>query len=448
MELLIKNGKVVFTSGVVEADVLISDGVISAIAKSIERGCEKINASGKLILPGAIDTHVHLREPGFEYKEDFKSGTIDAACGGVTTVFDMPNNNPPVDAVDRLLEKKRVVEGKSWVDWGLYGVIRDNNLNEIDGMVREGVVGFKVYMVPTLGGIKPPSVRTIYEALLKSKHLGLVIAFHAEDGDLVNYFTEKTRSIGDSPELYVESRPPLCEEVALLKITSIARETKGIVHVSHVSSCEALNIVIKAKQNGLDVTCETNPHYLILDKKDYSRLASVMKIAPPVRGGIHRDCLWKGVVSGWVDTLASDHSPHALFEKKTDIWSAPTGFPGVRTLLPLMLDQAFRGNIPLEYLPKLLSENPAKRFKIPRKGVILPGYDADLVIVDPNKEWAVKSSDFFSKSKYTPYEGMVLKGLITHTILRGEIVCENGVPIDKPLGKFIRPHLSQRSTPY
>jgi len=440
--ILVKNGNIIYPWGIVNGDILIIDGVVKCIGKSIEyNGVEKINAKGKIVLPGVVDIHVHMREPGLEYKDNFENGTRDAVQSGVTTVLDMPNTIPPVDSVERFRYKKSVLSNKAYCDFGLYGVIVDDNIEELEKLIDEGVIGFKVFLGPTTGDIKPPSLETLVKALsITSKHR-VIVAFHAEEWSLVEYFTKETLKMNRSdPLVHLESRPPICEEIAIHKIGLIAKYVNAPVHIVHLSSYESVKSIQYFKEIGVDITCETNPHYLLLDIGDYEKYGSLIKVNPPIRGGLHRESLWRAIRNGVIDIIASDHAPHSVDEKTRDIWSASSGFPGVYTLLPLMLNSAFNNQIDLTMIPKLLSQNPAKRFRLyPRKGCLIPGCDGDIVIVDPGREWIIDKEKMYCKNKLTPFDKWRVRGYIEYTILRGTIVYNNGELIEKPIGKFLKP---------
>ncbi len=440
--ILVRNGYIVYPWGIVEGDILVEDGIVSAVGKCLEAdGVDVVDASGMLVLPGVVDHHVHMREPGLEYKDDFRRGSLDALSGGVTTVLEMPNTLPPVDSVERFYEKKRLLEQKAFVDFGLYGVIHDSNLDSFEPLVEAGVIGFKIFLGPTTGNIPAPSTPTLYGAMVKASRMDVVLAFHAEEWSLVEYFTERVRASGRvDPEAHMDARPPVCEEVAIKKLSTIAKHTRAPIHIVHVSSCEAVGAIENAQREGVRITGETNPHYLLLDSRDYSRYGTLIKVNPPIREPKHRECLWRAVKEGVLTLIGSDHAPHTLEEKQRDIWSAPGGFPGVATLLPLMLDQALKGRLELTMIPKLLSENPAKLFKIyPKKGCLYPGCDGDLVIVDPNGETVIDKDRLHSKHKYTPFHGWRVRGVVKKVVLRGHVVYDNELFIEKPLGTFIAP---------
>lgn len=440
--LLVKNGLVVTPKGVFKLDVKIENGVISELGRDLSSsGVEEvIDARGHYVFPGVVDEHVHMREPGLEYKDDFAHGSKAAVKGGVTTVIDHPNTLPPVDSPSRVIEKARILESKAYVDYALTGVLHDGNTHLFEDMLGEGVVGFKVFMGPTTGNIPPPSDPSLYEILSKSNKYNTRIMFHAEDHALIVYFTEKTKRQGDNPLLHREARPPLAEVYSIVKIASIAKYTGGKPHIVHVSSIDALEAIVKAREVGVDITAETCPQYIVLDEEDYIKHGSLVKVNPPIRGGIHRVKLLEAVKKGLFEAIGSDHAPHTPEEKSKNIWEAAAGFPGVQTLFPLMLDLALRGLIPLEKIPLLLSENPARLFKLwPYKGSILPGASGDLVIVDPNTEFTIKPEWLEYKYKLSPFIDWRVKGRIKHVVLRGHIVVRDGELTSVKVGRWIKP---------
>jgi dihydroorotase len=442
LNILVKNGFVLTSTGVYQFDVRIKEGLISEIGKelSLSGVDEVIDARGHYVLPGVIDEHVHMREPGLEYKDDFEHGSKAAIKGGVTTIIDHPNTLPPVDTPRRLVEKARLFNDSAYTDFALLGVLHDDNIHLFEDILKEGAVGFKIFMGPTTGNIPPPSDAALYEILTKSSKLNARVMFHAEDHALVTYFTEKVKSLGDSPPLHREARPPLAEVYSIVKIATIAKYTGGKPHIVHVSSSDAVEAIKRAKEAGVNITAETCPHYLVLDEEDYVKHGSLVKVNPPIRGGVHRKILLEAVRSGFFDAIGSDHAPHSPEEKTKSIWEAAAGFGGVQTLLPIMLDLALRGYIPLTSIPRLLSENPAKLFKLwPFKGVILPGASGDLVIVNPAEEFTITPEWLEYKHKLSPFIGWKLKGRIKHVILRGHIVVHEGEITGVKAGRWVKP---------
>ncbi|MEM4717188.1 MAG: dihydroorotase family protein [Desulfurococcaceae archaeon] len=440
--ILVKNGLLVTRRGIFKLDIKIIDGIISEIGENISRnGVDNvIDASGYYVFPGVIDEHVHMREPGLEYKDDFEHGSRAAIKGGVTTIIDHPNTIPPVDSASIVYSKSKLLESKAYVDFALLGVLHDSNIDRFEEMLNAGVVGFKVFMGPTTGNIPPPSDQGLYEILDKSGKTNTRIMFHAEDNSLVRYFTEKAMKIGTDPELHEAARPPITEAYSIAKIALIAKHTKGKTHIVHVSSKEALDEIKKAREEGVDITSETCPQYLLLDKADYAKYGSLIKVNPPIRGGDHRKALLESIVSGFIDVLGSDHAPHTPEEKYRSIWEASAGFPGVQTLFPLILDLALRGVIPLTSIPRLLAESPAKLFKLwPYKGAIFPGSSGDIVIVDPSRDFIIDEHWLEYRYKLTPYLNWRVRGEIKYVILRGEVIVENHEITGRRRGKWIKP---------
>ncbi|MEM4481683.1 MAG: dihydroorotase [Desulfurococcaceae archaeon] len=441
--LLVKGGLVVSTAGVHKLDIRIVDGVISEIGRDLpsEGMQEVINAQGNYVFPGIIDEHVHMREPGLEYKDDFEHGSKAAIKGGVTTVIDHPNTLPPVESEKNLVYKGKVLESKAYADFALIGVLHDSNIHEFENMLSAGAVGFKVFMGPTTGNIPPPSDPTLYEIMWKSAKTNTRVMFHAEDFGLITYFSDKARKANSlDPSIHDYARPPIAEVYSIVKISLLAKYTGGRAHIVHVSSLDALEYIKQFKNLGVDITSETCPHYLLLDKDAYSKYGTLIKANPPIRGGIHRKALMDAVINGSIETIGSDHAPHTPEEKDKSVWEASSGFAGVQTLFPLIFDTAMKGLIPLTKIPELLSEAPAKLFKLwPWKGSIMPGSSGDLVIVDPNEDFEITPEWLEYKYKISPFIGWRLRGKVKHVVLRGELVVLNGELTGRKIGKWVKP---------
>ncbi len=440
-DLLVVGGNVVSHGELTKADVLIRDGRIAKVGSEIPaQDCPKIDASGKLVLPGVIDSHVHMREPGFPDKEDFASGTAAAAAGGVTTVLEMPNSLPPVDTIQRLEEKERLIGPKAAVDFGLFAVLHDGDATDVLPLVRAGVVGFKAFLGPTTGAIPPPSDSTIYESMVALRESGTPIAFHAEDATLVEYFTNSLKKQGRlDPMAHLEARPPVCEAVSIDRIASLARRSGGKAHIVHMSTEAGVAIVSDQKKKGTKITCETCPQYLSMTEEDMAKYGSLVKINPPLRSSRDQRALWEGIGSGVVDTLGSDHAPHLAKEKSNpDIWEVPGGHVGVETLVPVMLDFVNKGNLTIHRFVELTSLNPAIVYNLyPRKGGMSQGSDGDLTIVDLKEEYVIRAENLHSKQKVTPFDGRLVKGRVKWSVVRGTVAFDGESVV--PTGKWIRP---------
>jgi len=429
--LLVSGGTIVTPDGMFKGDISVVGGRIAEIGTKLHvDGVKTIDASGLIVLPGAIDSHVHMRDPGLVDFEDFQTGTAAAAAGGVTTVLEMPNTLPPVDTVAKLKEKRKQIESKAVVDFGLYGVLHDSNLEEVGALIESGAVGLKAFMGPTTGNIPPPSDATIYEALLLSRKQGFPIAFHAENAAMISYYTELIKKTGRTdPKAHCDSRPAICETEAINRIAYLTLKSGGHGHIVHMSTAEGGEIVSSYKKLGAPITCETNPQYLSMTEEDQEKYGSLAKINPPLRSEKDQAALWDGIASGIIDTLGSDHAPHPADRKKSpNIWDVPSGFIGVETLVPVMLDFAARGKITLQKITLLLSENPAKLYKLwPCKGRIGLEADGDLAIVELGKEHVIRAEKLHSKQKVTPFDGRVIKGAIKYTVVRGNVVYDGDV---------------------
>ncbi|MFO7872130.1 MAG: dihydroorotase family protein [Candidatus Undinarchaeales archaeon] len=386
-DLILKNGKVVREKGIVEADILIENGKILDLKKTGGKAEEKIDCKGKLILPGLIDPHVHFREPGQIHKEDFSTGSMSAAFGGVTTVLDMPNNSPFIDTKRRFIGKKELVEKKSCVDFGLFFGISTygkDEINEVDP------IGYKFYTAEEELAPLPELQYAMNQVENK------IFAVHPEDPEIIEREDRGT---------------PLAEYSAIKKVLELDSGTNKI-HFCHVTSSKSVEL------SG-DATCEVTPHHLFLDKKFAKENAGFGKVHPPLRKKLEIDSLWNSLNK--VDSLATDHAPHTIEEKKDE--NPPPGFPGVETLLPLMADAVSEGRLTWEELVRLLTGG-AEIYGLEKKGKIKEGFDADFAILDRKKEWEIKADKLHSKCGWTPYEGRKVKGKLEKTILRGKVIVE------------------------
>lgn len=457
-EWILRGGAVVTPSETYTADVGIRDGKIAAVGDLRGASAERVyDARGKYVLPGLIDEHVHSRDPGLTHKEDFYHATRAAAAGGITTILEMPNCIPPV--VDAASFRGRVaeLESKAFVDFGLFGmVLGDENADDLAPMAEAGAVGFKLFwgyaldrQTKTLvydasareGTVPPPDEGQIFEAFRIAGRLGRAVAVHAENRELILHLTERERAAGGHDyAAFLRSRPPVNEVLTIQAGIALARAAGVHLHVLHIPTADGVEAVSEARRRGWAVTGETCPHYLFLTDEDYARVGVRMKILPPVREKRHQDRLWEALRSGDLQTVGSDHSPHTEEEKRGDVWTAPAGFCGVQTAVPLMLDAVSRGLLTLNRLVALMAENPARIWGLYGvKGVVRPGADADFTVVDMEKTWTVRGEALYSKSRVQPYEGWSGRGAPVAAFLRGRLIMENGKPLGKPVGRLVRP---------
>ncbi|TCT06073.1 allantoinase AllB [Aquabacter spiritensis] len=445
-DLLIRNGRVVTPDEVSEACVAVRDGRIVAVgaADAMPPARETFDAAGLHILPGAIDVHVHFRDPGYTHKEDFESGTAAAAFGGVTTVFDMPNTLPTVATGAALAQKHAVAAAKACVDYGLYAVLGEESLDHLPDLIAGGIIGFKLYMGNTFGRIPSPSTGAMLEAFERVAPTGLRIALHAETNSIMERRQARLAASGRSdPLAHLASRPAVVAVEAVARAAILAEWTGARIHVLHISSAAELAPLRDARARGVDVTGETCPHYLLLGTADYARCGGVIRVNPPVREADNHGPLWAALRDGTIDMIATDHAPHTPEEKtRADIWAVDCGFPGVESQMPLMLSGVAQGHYSVCDYVRWSAENPAKVFGLhPRKGAVAVGADADFAFVDLARRWTLRDADLQSRSKISPWDGRAVTGLPVHTMVRGRFVMRDRalVPGSAGFGRSVHP---------
>ncbi len=428
-DLVILGARVVTDTASFDAGVAIKDGQILAIGeeRAMPTARETFDATGLHLLPGAIDVHVHFREPGYTHKEDWQTGTAAAAMGGVTTVFEMPNVDPPTATPEALALKQEAAK-KAHVDYGLYGLLAEDNIDQLEALIDGGVAGFKCFMGNTFGNLPSPSTGAMLEGFEIIAERGLRIALHAETASIIARREKRLQSAGRTdPLAHLASRPAVVAIEAVSRAAVLAEWTGARIHILHISSADELRPLHEAKARGVDITGETCPHYLLFDERAYTDHRSIIRVNPPVRERWHQVGLWDGLRDGTIDMIATDHAPHIPAEKlRNDIWTVDCGFPGVETQMPLMLTQVRAGRLSLSDYVRLTSTKPAKAFGLyPAKGALLPGSDADITLVDLNREDTIAAAQFQSRSKITPFEGMKVTGVPMHTLVRGRFVMKD-----------------------
>jgi dihydroorotase len=426
-DLVIRGGKVVSPDSVIDASVAIKDGMIMVVGadEAMPPAGEVLDAQGLHVLPGAIDVHVHFRDPGYPHKEDFQTGTAAAAFGGVTTVFDMPNTIPPTGTADVLADKHRIAAASAHVDFGLYGLLGEDTIEHVPALVEGGVIGFKLYMGNTFGKIPSPSTGAMLEAFEVVARTGKRVSLHAETNSIMERRETRMRNAGRlDPLAHLAARPAVVAVEAVSRAAILAEWTGARIHILHISSAEELRPLREAKARGVDITGETCPQYLFLSADDYARLGGVIRVNPPVREARNREPIWAALADGTIDIIATDHAPHAPEEKtRNDIWTVDCGFPGVETQMPLMLTEVNAGRMSICDYVRRSAANPAKIWGLyPRKGVIQAGTEADLAIVDLGRKWTLDDAKLQSRSQITPWNGRAVTGLPIHTLVRGRFV--------------------------
>lgn len=433
--LLIRNGTVVFEKRTVRADILSQDGKVTKIAKKItSKTDEVVDARGKFVLPGVVDVHAHIGDAEFTRREDFVSGSQSAAGGGVTTFVDMVLKTP-VDNPETVREKTGRGTQQSIVDFALHaGMMNSVNIANTAALAKLGVCSFKAFMCAPYH-IDRATLLALMDETAKFKAITNV---HAEDEELSQQLTtELKRARRVDPVAHNESKPNSVEEKAIREAIELAGSARAKLHVSHMSTSEGVGLVAAAKRDRVNVSAETCPHYLVLTKADVLKLGPYLKMSPPLKTEADAQALWHGLADGTVEIISSEHAPGELDEKEIgweNIWDAWGGVPSIETMLPIVLSEGVnKKRITLQRAVKVLSENPAKRFGLyPNKGRIAVGADADFVVVDLSIEKKVKATDLHYKVGWTPYEGWVLKGWPTVTIVRGRLVMKDGQIITKP----------------
>ncbi|MCR8453438.1 MAG: dihydroorotase family protein [Crenarchaeota archaeon] len=368
------------------------------------------NASEYLIIPGLVDVHVHFREPGEEYKEDFATGSKAALASGITTVGDMPNNRPPIDSLENFKKKLQIVSKNAYTDFFLYVML--TSPSELSNIYKKyGSVPVKVYLYHR------NSIENLFKWSLPRE---LLYVFHAEHPE---YVTDHNKA-KDAHEL--DSIRPIQAELKGLDVAiKFAMENKCRVHITHVTSYAVVKEIAEARKKGIRITCDVTPHHLVFFLERINPRSPLYKVLPPIRNRDAHISLIKAVARGLVDAIASDHAPHSHKEKECDFSEAPPGIAGIQYLLPLLYSISKVTNIDFELLVRMASENPARIFGIRKKGRIKVGNLADLVVFDPKCKEVIDPDKSLSKATQHPYNGMLVRGKVIATFLRGRLVYEN-----------------------
>jgi len=444
--MVIRDGRIYTPQGFYDGDIVVEDGKIQSLTKSsLSIQADKVlDARGNLVLPGMIDMHVHFRDPGFPDREDFQSGTSAAAAGGVTTVADMPNTVPSVTSVEALREKVEIADRKALIDFALIAGAGELSADMLVSLAKGGVVGYKTFMIARFKELAASDGQMLdnFETIAET---GLPCMIHAENEDIVSRGIEKAKALGRvDPIAHSEFRPPIAEVEATARTIMLAGETDVHLHICHMSTKGAAKVLGWAKKRRRKVTGETSANYLLLNSEVMKKVGPYAKIDPPLRSPQDQEALWEALNGGVIDVIASDHAPYPKEDKEKgwqNIYDAPSGGTGVETTLPLMLDCVNRGLITLERLVETFAVNPAKIMGLyPRKGVLAPGSDADIIIVDPMSQFVIKGEKLHSKQKITALEGYRGKGRPLTTIVSGKVIMEGGEVVGKPgFGEYLKP---------
>jgi allantoinase len=430
VDLVIRGAQVVSPDRIFEAAVAIAGERIVAVGHddTMPSAREEMRADGLHLLPGAIDSHVHFRDPGYPNKETWKTGSAAAALGGVTTVFEMPNTNPPTGTVEALRLKQKAAES-SYVDFGIHGLLGDDTVERLEELLDAGVTSFKAFVGNTFGNLPAPTDGALLEGFEKLAPLGIRTVVHAENSSILFRRQKKMQAAGRIDAMaHLAARPAVAEIEAIGRVLTLAEWTGARVHIAHHSAADSLYLLRAARARGVDVTAETCPQYLLLNTDHMRTLGGVMRLNPPIREPRHNQPLWDALMDGTLDMIATDHAPHAPEEKtRESIWDCDCGFPGVETQMPLMLTEVNRGRASLMDYVRWSSVNPAKAWGLyGTKGVIAPGAHADIAFVDMNRAGVLSQNKLQSISKISPWNGRAVRGYPLHTLLRGRFVMRDG----------------------
>jgi dihydroorotase (multifunctional complex type) len=435
VDTVLYNAKVYTFRGIVEAGLAIDNGRIVGIAKepNLPKASVKLNMNACLLLPGLIDSHVHLRDQQLSYKEDFISGTSAAAAGGITTVVDMPNNQPPTMSVQSLRERMQVAESRILVNVAFNSAL-PMHIQEIRHIVDAGAVGFKLYLQQQLGGVNVDDENALLNVFKKVSETKVPISVHAEDKSTIDKAKENLQQQGRRDlNAFLKAHSPKAEEKAIGRIIELAKKSGAHIHICHVSSAIGHKAILETKKMGYNVTCEVTPHHLLLNIKHLKKCGNLALEIPPLRTPRDSTYLWQALRKGLIDTIGSDHAPHSFEEKQTtSIWEVSPGIVGLETMLPLLLTEVNGERLTIKQLIYLTSEKPSEIFHLKDRGNLNEGSFADISVVDLKKEYKIDATKFYSKAKFSPFDGWKVKGKAVKTFVNGQLTMDDGEIVAKP----------------
>jgi dihydroorotase len=429
LDLIIKNGSSYIDGELKELNIGIKDSKIVEIGKIVTETKNILDATNLIVLPGCIDTQVHFREPGSTEAEDLNSGSRAAIVGGITSVFEMPNTNPPTSTKNEFLKKLNLAKNRMYCNYAFYFGATAKNENELaDLKDLEGCCGIKLFVGSSTGNLLVQHEDDIEKVF---KNSSKIVSVHSEDEEILNL--RKKLIIKDDVKTHPLWRNEDCAISSTRRIVKIAERHKKKTHILHVTTKEEVDFLSQHKGN---VTFEITPQHLTMSSPGcYDKLGTYAQMNPPIRDKSHQDRLWYGVRNNILDIIGSDHAPHLKKNKDKIYPESPSGMPGVQTLVPVMLNHVNDGKLTLQQFINFVCENPVKIFGIKNKGYIKVGYDADFTIIDLDKEIEIKNKNIESKCKWSPFNGQIFKGTPVSTIINGEIKMKDGKILGNPSGK-------------
>ncbi len=454
-DLLVRGGIIVSAESSQPRDLLVEEGRVVAVllpgaGDSVEV-TKTLDARGMVIYPGMVDLHVHIGEPGKTEKEDIRTGTRAAAAGGVTTAVIMPNCIPPVNSAEALVGRAQLFEDQSFVDFALLGGAGGESIDAVVEQAEAGAVGYKSYVGQYRSdrpGLICRDTADMYRVMERSAEVDRFVGYHCEDSPTIELLRDRLIGAGRVDfRAYHESRPEFTESLATVPLLEIARETGGRLHLVHMSSPWAIELANLYWAKGTCVTVETCPHYLVFSDEDTARRGPYAQVAPPLRSPATVDALWDLIDDGSIDIIATDHAPGTPDEKvrgEKNIFEGGGGLPALEVVWPLMLNEVSRGRITPERLVSLMAEGPAQMARIyPEKGSLLPGSDADMVLVDTDEVHRLSADRSYTKNRDSAaiFDGMRVRGRVKMVLQRGRVLSRDGkLAEDRPIGAhWVRP---------
>jgi len=432
LDLKIKNGTTFIDNDLNKQDIGIKNGKIVELGEIDKDAKHTLDAKGLMVLPGCIDTQVHFREPGSTDVEDLESGSKAAVLGGITSVFEMPNTNPPTSNKAEFKKKLDLAKDRMFCNYAFYFGATPQNMEDLKKVdTLEGCCGVKLFAGSSTGNLLVKDEKDIEKVISNSSK---IVAIHSEDEDILN-IRKKFIKKGDV-STHPVWRNEECAMSSTRRVVKIAERYKKKIHVLHITTKEEVEFLSRYKGN---VTFEITPQHLTISAPDcYNKLGSLSQMNPPIRDQKHQVILWKAVKDGIVDTIGSDHAPHSIDNKKKEYPQSPSGMPGVQTLIPIMLNHINNNKLTLAQFVKLVCDNPCRIFGIKNKGKIKEGFDADLTVIDMNMKKVIKNDWIASKCGWTPFDGFEVKGFPLGTIVNGKAIVWDGKLIEKANGKPLK----------